>query len=58
MRCTILRVITTPEPAPNLDDNREWEVRIKVEDEILVGLLPVQPDRCGRAGRGTSRSGS
>ena len=27
-------VITTPEPAPNLDDNREWEVRIKVEDEI------------------------
>jgi len=27
-------VITTPEPAPQLDDLREWEVRIKVEDEL------------------------
>ena len=28
-----------------LDDNREWEVRIKVEDEILEGLLSVQSAR-------------
>jgi homogentisate 1,2-dioxygenase len=36
-------VITTPEPAPNLDDNREWEVRIKVEDEFSSVFYPWNP---------------
>ncbi|HEY1337693.1 MAG TPA: homogentisate 1,2-dioxygenase, partial [Bryobacteraceae bacterium] len=36
-------VITTPEPAPHLDDNREWEVRIKVEDEISKVVYPFNP---------------
>ena len=36
-------VITTPEPAPNLDDNREWEVRIKVDDEISKVFYPFNP---------------
>src|SRR5579872_7177114 len=33
-------VIETPEPAPILDDNNEWEVRIKVEDEISKVVYP------------------
>ena len=41
-------VIVTPEPAPNLDDDREWEVRIKVRRRDLEGVLSVQPDRRGR----------
>ena len=36
-------VITTPEPRPNLDDDREWEVRIKVEDEISKVVYPFNP---------------
>jgi homogentisate 1,2-dioxygenase len=36
-------VITTPEPAPQLDDNREWEVRIKVEDEFSKVFYPFNP---------------
>jgi homogentisate 1,2-dioxygenase len=36
-------VITTPEPAPNLDDDREWEVRIKVDDEISKVFYPFNP---------------
>ena len=36
-------VITTPEPAPKLDDDREWEVRIKVDDEISKVIYPFNP---------------
>jgi homogentisate 1,2-dioxygenase len=36
-------VITTPEPRPDLDDNREWEVRIKVEDEFSSVVYPFNP---------------
>src|SRR5207244_13420931 len=36
-------VIVTPEPAPQLDDHREWEVRIKVEDEISKVVYPFNP---------------
>ncbi len=36
-------VITTPEPAPNLDDHREWEVRIKVDEEISKVVYPFNP---------------
>ncbi len=35
--------IITPEPAPNLDDNQEWEVRIKVDDEISKVVYPFNP---------------
>ena len=44
--------IETPEPRPNLDDHREWEVRIKVEDEYSKVFYPWNPDRCrGMEGR-------
>jgi len=36
-------VITVPEPAPVVDDHREWEVRIKVEDEISKVFYPFNP---------------
>jgi homogentisate 1,2-dioxygenase len=36
-------VIVTPEPQPLLDDDREWEVRIKVEDEISKVFYPFNP---------------
>jgi homogentisate 1,2-dioxygenase len=36
-------VIGIPEPAPHLDDNREWEVRIKVDDEISKVIYPFNP---------------
>jgi homogentisate 1,2-dioxygenase len=36
-------VIVTPEPAPHLDDDREWEVRIKVEDELSCVVYPFNP---------------
>lgn len=36
-------VIVTPEPRPNLDDNREWEIRIKVDDEISKVFYPFNP---------------
>jgi homogentisate 1,2-dioxygenase len=36
-------VITIPEPEPHLDDNRDWEVRIKVEDEISKVFYPFNP---------------
>ena len=36
-------VIVTPEPAPQLDDNREWEVRIKVDDELSTIVYPFNP---------------
>jgi homogentisate 1,2-dioxygenase len=36
-------VIITPEPAPNLDDNTEWEVRIQAEDEISKVVYPFNP---------------
>ena len=35
--------ITTPEPAPHLDDNSEWEVRIRVEDEFSSIFYPFNP---------------
>jgi homogentisate 1,2-dioxygenase len=36
-------VIVTPEPAPHLDDNREWEVRIRCEDEFSSVWYPFNP---------------
>lgn len=36
-------VIEVPEPAPRLDDNREWEVRIKCEDEFSRVWYPWNP---------------
>ncbi|MCL4402874.1 MAG: homogentisate 1,2-dioxygenase [Acidobacteria bacterium] len=36
-------VITTPDPAPQLDDHREWEVRIKVDEEISRVWYPFNP---------------
>ena len=36
-------VIETPEPKPDLDDHREWEVRIKVEDEYSKVFYPWNP---------------
>ena len=36
-------MVTTPEPAPHLDDHREWEVRIKADDEISKVFYPFNP---------------
>jgi homogentisate 1,2-dioxygenase len=36
-------VIITPEPMPILDDSREWEVRIKVDDEFSSLWYPFNP---------------
>jgi homogentisate 1,2-dioxygenase len=36
-------VIVTPEPAPQLDDSREWEVRIKVDNEFSTVVYPFNP---------------
>ncbi len=36
-------VIVIPEPRPNLGDDREWEVRIKVDDEISKVFYPFNP---------------
>ncbi len=36
-------VIVTPEPAPDLTDNREWEIRIKVEEEFSSIFYPFNP---------------
>jgi homogentisate 1,2-dioxygenase len=36
-------VIVTPEPAPILDDDREWEVRIKCENEYSKVFYPFNP---------------
>jgi homogentisate 1,2-dioxygenase len=37
-------VITTPEPAPHVDDTvREWEIRIKSEEEISKVFYPFDP---------------
>ena len=35
--------IVTPEPAPQLDDRNEWEIRIKVDDEISKVVYPFNP---------------
>jgi homogentisate 1,2-dioxygenase len=35
--------IVTPEPAPILNDNTEWEIRIKAEDEISKVVYPFNP---------------
>jgi homogentisate 1,2-dioxygenase len=36
-------VIVTPDPAPHLDDHAEWEVRIKVDDEVSKVVYPFNP---------------
>jgi homogentisate 1,2-dioxygenase len=36
-------IVVTPEPKPNLDDTREWEVRIQVEDEFSSVWYPFNP---------------
>ena len=36
-------VIVTPDPAPQLDDRREWEVRIKVDEEFSSVWYPFNP---------------
>jgi homogentisate 1,2-dioxygenase len=36
-------IITTPEPRPNLDDNKEWAVRIKADDEFSTVVYPFNP---------------
>src|SRR5512140_2633824 len=36
-------VIVTPEPSPQLQDDREWEVRIKVDDEFSSVFYPFNP---------------
>jgi len=36
-------VIVTPEPRPHLEDNSEWEVRIKVENEFSTVVYPFNP---------------
>ncbi|MGA3241301.1 MAG: homogentisate 1,2-dioxygenase [Bryobacteraceae bacterium] len=36
-------VVITPEATPILDDSREWEVRIKAEDEISKVVYPFNP---------------
>ncbi len=36
-------LIITPEPAPALEPNREWDVRIKVNDEISTVTYPFNP---------------
>jgi homogentisate 1,2-dioxygenase len=36
-------VVVTPEPAPILDDEREWEVRIKCENEYSKVFYPFHP---------------
>ncbi len=36
-------VIVTPEPSPILEDGREWEIRIKVDDEYSSVVYPFNP---------------
>jgi homogentisate 1,2-dioxygenase len=36
-------MVVTPEPKPNLDDNREWEVRIQAEDDFSSVWYPFNP---------------
>ncbi len=36
-------VVSTPEPAPIADDSREWEVRIKADDEYSSVFYPFNP---------------
>ena len=36
-------MVITPEPAPKLDDRSEWEVRIKVDNEISKVFYPFNP---------------
>ena len=36
-------VVVTPEPDAHLDDRREWEIRIKVDDEISKVVYPFNP---------------
>jgi len=36
-------VITTPEPDAHLDDRREWEIRIKAENQISKVVYPFNP---------------
>ena len=36
-------VVETPEPAPQLDDRREWEIRIKADGEFSSVFYPYNP---------------
>jgi homogentisate 1,2-dioxygenase len=36
-------IVITPDPAPILDDSREWEVRIKSENEFSKVFYPFNP---------------
>ena len=36
-------IIVTPEPAPLLDDRREWEIRIKADGEFSSVFYPYNP---------------
>ena len=36
-------MIVTPEPAPHLDDNKEWEVRIQVDGQYSSVFYPWNP---------------
>ncbi len=36
-------VIVTPEPAPAPEPNREWEIRIKVDDDLSSVVYPFNP---------------
>ncbi len=36
-------VIVTPEPNPSSDDGREWEIRIKVDDDYSSVFYPFNP---------------
>ena len=36
-------VIVTPDPQPDLSDNREWEIRIKVDNEFSSVVYPFNP---------------
>jgi homogentisate 1,2-dioxygenase len=36
-------VVVTPDPQPNLDDKREWQIRIKVDEEFSTITYPFNP---------------
>ena len=36
-------VVITPDPSPNLNDGREWEVRIKFQDQFSSIFYPFNP---------------
>jgi homogentisate 1,2-dioxygenase len=36
-------IVTTPEPAPNIEESGEWEVRIKANEELSSVYYPFNP---------------